>query len=112
VLKEYARRTISRKRSTSLKLAYSHVAAKIARISYAILTNSTSFDPNYGIAIKPLNSANVNNKISLTDRKSIRRARNALKRMIDIEELGFLGEHVSSLAEQLDFVLQGKNFSD
>jgi transposase len=112
VLKEYARRTISRKRSTSLKLAYCHVAAKIARISYAILVNSAPFDPNYGIAIKPINSANVNNKLSLTDRKSIRRAQNALKRMIDIEELGFLGEHVSSLAEQLDFVLQGKNFSD
>jgi transposase len=112
VLKEYAKRTINRKRSTSIKLAYCHVAAKIARISYSILRNSTPFDPNYEIAIGTINSVSRNNNLSLTDKKSIRRARNALRRMDDIKELDFLGEHVSSIAEQLDFVLQGKNFSD
>ena len=40
VLKENAIQTVKKKRATSIRLAYCRVAAKIARIAYAILKNS------------------------------------------------------------------------
>ena len=42
----------------------------------------------------------------------MRRARNSLKRVNEVVNIGILGEHSMKLAEQLDLLLQRKNFSD
>lgn len=111
-LKDYAIHTMDRKKSTSTTLAYCIVAAKVAKISYAVLRDGVAFNPNFGSSFdKRINSKNTSH-FSLTDRNLIRRTRNALKRVGDMQELGFIGDHASELAEQLDLALQGKNFSD
>ncbi|MFX1311801.1 MAG: hypothetical protein ACFFHD_04190 [Promethearchaeota archaeon] len=70
---------------------------KIARKSYAVLINSKPLDPNHEFIIRSLNLANVNNKLSLTNRKSIKMIRLVLKHMVNIEELWCFGEYFSSL---------------
>ena len=110
VLKEYAKRTVSRKRSSSMTLAYCTVSAKIARISYAVLKNSVPFNPNHSIDIDTVSSVKSYDKFGLVDRKLIRKAQNALRKVSEIQELGIIGDHVNNLAEQLDLVLQGKKF--
>lgn len=112
VLKEYAKRTIERKRSVSMKLVYCIVAAKIARIAYSILKNSVPFNSEHGISLRNKYLNRINSEFSLTTKKLIRRTRNSLRRVEVIQELGLLGEHASNLAEQLDCLLQRKNFSD
>ena len=109
VLKEYAKRTIERKHSISMTLVYCTVAAKIARITYAILRNSVQFNPRYGWDFERNVSKENGSKFSLTSKNLIRRARNSLRRVKEVQELGLLGEHVSILAEQLDLVLKEKN---
>jgi len=111
-LKEYAKHIISRKRSVSMTLVYCIVAAKIARITYALLRNSVPFNPKQGWELKRKVFRNDGSKFSLTTKNLIRRARNALRRINDVQELGILEEHTSILAEQLDLLLQRKNFSD
>lgn len=111
-LKSYASRILERKRSISSKLAYCIVASKIARIVYAILRDGTIFDPTFEEGFKNSKGERDNSQFSITDKKLIRRARNSLRRVEDIQELGILAEHTSILAEQLDLALQGKNFSD
>jgi len=112
VLKEYSKRIIERKHTVSMTLVYCIVAAKIARITYAILKNSVQFNPRHGWDFDRRSSMDGGFKFSLTSKNLIRRARNSLRRVNDIQELGSLGEHVSILAEQLDLVLQRKKFSD
>jgi len=111
-LKQYARRTIKRKRSVSMTLVYCIVAAKIARITYAILKNSTSFNPRQGWDLNIRSSKEEGSKFSVTTKNLIRKARNSLRKVEIIPKLGILGEHASVLAEQLDLLLQRKNFSD
>ena len=111
-LREYAKRTIERKRSVSMTLVYCLVAAKIARITYAILKNAVPFNPRHGWGLDKIDSKDNGSKFSLTTKNLIRRARNSLRRVEDVQALGLLGEHVSILAEQLDLVLQRKKFSD
>lgn len=108
VLKEYARRTIERKRSVSMKLVYCIVAAKIAKITFALLKTSAPFNPRYGCDLNKRNSKAGGSEFSLTSKNLIRKARNSLRRVGISQELGFLGEHVSILAEQLDMLLQKK----
>ena len=112
VLKEYAKRTIQRKRSVSMKLVYCIVAAKIARITYAILKSSQSFNSKYQWNLNNPKVKQNGSKFSLTSKSLIRKARNSLRRMENVQELGLIGEHISLLAEQLDVLLQRKNFSD
>ncbi|MBD3254814.1 MAG: IS110 family transposase [Candidatus Lokiarchaeota archaeon] len=108
LLKQYATRTLYRKRSASLKLAYCHVAAKIARISYAILKKSKRFEPFHNVRAKTNISEERNTQLTLTTRKLIRKAKNALKRVNELYEVEILEDHISHLAKQLDLVLQGK----
>ena len=111
-LKAYALRTLNRKSSTSKTLVFCIVAAKIAKITYAILRDNVPFNPNPEKVFKVGNSYSKCLQFTLTDKKLIRRTRNALRHVGEIEELGLIGTHASELAEQLDLALQGKNFSD
>ncbi|MFO8019115.1 MAG: hypothetical protein R6U96_10800 [Promethearchaeia archaeon] len=45
---------------------------------------------------------------TIADRKLIRRTRNVLNRVKQLDELGILGERADILAEELDLLLQGK----
>lgn len=111
-LKLYARRILDRKGSSSLRLAYCIISAKIARIIYAILRDNVAFDPKSEDSFKRIQNNSEFSQFSLTDKKTIRKARNSLKRVAEIQDIGLLGDHTSILAEQLDLALQGKKFSD
>lgn len=111
-LKDYARRIVARKGSYSMRLVYCVVAAKIVKIVHAVLRDDRAFDPNHGRTISALNASQNNAIFNVSDGKMIRRAKNSLKRVGQIDGLGFLGERVSELAEQLELVLEGKKFSD
>jgi len=112
VLKEYARQIKKRKSQYSMKLVYCIVAAKIVKIMYAILRDDMAFEPDHGRALFKQARSCGNDNFTITDRKLIRRARNSLKRVNEVNNIGLLGEHSIKLAEQLDNVLQRKNFSD
>jgi len=112
-LKEYADRVSKRKISRNKKLVYCIVAGKIAKIVYAILRDNVPFNPEHGKHIIINETIPTENKFTVVDRKTMRRARNTLRRVNDIQDIGVLGEYAENLAEQLDKVLiQGKNFSD
>ena len=109
-LKDFARRTLKRKGSGSMKLAYCVVSSKIARIVYALLKRPAPFDSMRDM--KARTSCKNGSEFSLTTKTLIRKARNALRRMDEIQEFGLLGRQISILAGQLDLALQGKKFSD
>jgi len=111
-LKNFARRTLDRKRPIATNLAYCVVATKIARIAYTLLKNPAPFDPSSDSRVKTRMTGNQAPNFNLTTKNLIRRARNSLRRMDNIQKLGMLGEHASILAEQLDLLLQGKKFCD
>jgi len=112
VLKEYARQVINRKRSVSMTLVYCIVAAKIARIVHALLRTSAPFNPRHGCDVDKRYLKDKGTEFSLTSKNLIRKARNSLKRVKDVQELGLLGDHVSILAEQLDLLLQRKKICE
>ena len=105
ILKEYAKRIVSRKNSRSMKLAYCIVGSKIARITYAILRNGGPFEPNYGRLLTKQEKIKKLCQFTISDKKLIRRARNCLNRIKDINTLGIIGKHVKIIAQELDFVL-------
>lgn len=111
-LKEYATQVIKRKRAASMTLVYCVVAAKIARIVHSLLKQSTLFDPGHGQNLRKVKRGDGESQFSLTSKTLIRKARNSLRRVGTIQELGMLGEHASVLAEQFDLALQGKKFCD
>jgi len=112
VLKEYASQVIKRKRSVSMTLVYCIVAAKIAKIIYALLKTSAPFNPRQKRDLDKRNLKEGGSQFSLTSKNLIRKARNSLRRVGDVQELGLLGARVSILAEQLDLLLQRKKLSD
>ena len=105
VLKDYAKRIISRKSSRAMKLAYCIVGAKIARIVYSILRTGIEFDPEHGRTLINQTKRAEHCNFSVSDKKLIRRARNCLKRVKEIDNLGIIGDHAKILAEELDIVL-------
>lgn len=107
-LKEYAKRTRFRTSNRASKLVYMIVAAKIARISYAILSQKSEFEPFKSSAKNKQSKANSNAIVNITDRKAIQRARNCLIRVSKIETIGNLGLHAQELADQLDIAINGK----
>ena len=112
-LKEHADRISARKSSRNKKLVYSIVAAKIVHVVFALLKNNTSFIPYPNTTLKPHEKSSPTSKFTVCDRKTLRRARNNLRRVQDIHEIDILGTHAEQLAQELDKVLiQGKNFSD
>lgn len=108
MLKEYADGITQRKASRGMKLVYSIVAAKIVRVAHALLRDDKLFDPEHEISSKKhTNIPHVSN-FSVSDRKTIRRARNCLKRVRKIEEIEILGNHANEKARMLDLALQEK----
>jgi len=105
-LKNYAKRIIKRKPYRSKKLIYCIVAGKIARIVYAILRDGIPFIP-FSSENKLPDMDLADSNFTLTDRKLLRRARNLLRRVELVPEIGILGEHAKYLAEGLDMVLKG-----
>jgi transposase len=112
VLKEYARKVKRRKAQYSMKLVYCIVAAKIVKIMFAILRDNVAFEPDHGRALFKQDRTLNYNIFTISDRKLIRHARNSLKRVNEVQNLGLLGEQSIRLAEQLESVLQRKKFSD
>ncbi|MHA1725551.1 MAG: hypothetical protein ACTSXH_12020, partial [Promethearchaeota archaeon] len=99
--------------SRNKKLVYSIVAAKIVHVVFALLKNNTSFIPYPNTTLEPHEKSSPTSKFTVCDRKTLRRARNNLRKVQDIHEIGILGAHAGQLAQEFDKVLiQGKNFSD
>ena len=111
-LKEYAMQVSKRKGVYSMKLVYCIVAAKIVKIVHAILRDNVVFRPDQGRTLSMRAPSHGGDDFTIADRKLIRRARNSLKRVDEVANIGLLGEHSIKLAEQLDCVLQRKKFSD
>jgi hypothetical protein len=82
------------------------------KIVHAILRDNVVFDPDHGISIRKQTSSCGSDDFTISDRKLIRRARNSLKRVNEVANIGLLGEHSLKLAEQLENILQRKKFSD
>jgi transposase len=108
-LKEYAERIKKRKASRGMKLVYSIVGAKIARITYAILRDGIPFQPWHGTNLNRPKKSRAAVSFSVSERKTIRRARNCLKRVKDIEITEKVGELAEEMAQMLDLVLEGKS---
>jgi transposase len=110
-LRRYATRIMKQKGKFSTKLAYCIIATKITKIAYTLLTNNTNFDPDYETSIHPSQNEDTK-KFSVSDRKTLRRARNCLKRVSKIGEIGAIGSFSEELAFQLELTLQGKKCCD
>lgn len=108
-LKAYATRIVKRKAYRTHKLAQCIVAAKISRIVYAILRDGVPFNPNHLKGCNP--SKKLDTQFTVADRKLIRRARNTLNRVKEMDKLGLLGSRAETLATGLDQLLQGKKVS-
>ncbi len=111
-LKEYARQVRNRKGMYSMKLVYCIVAAKIVKIVHAISRDNVVFEPDHGRTLRKQIPSPGNEDFTVSDRKLIRRAKNSLKRVNEVANIGLLGEHSIKLAEQLESILQRKKFSD
>lgn len=102
-----------RKSSRNKKLVYCIVAGKIAKIVYAVLRDNVCYNPEFGKCTNENKKSPPENTFTILDQKIMRRARNTLRRVNEIQDIGVLGEYAKQLAEQLDKVLiQGKKYSD
>jgi transposase len=108
-LKDYAKYMIKRKGSYSMKLVYCIVAAKIVKITHAVLRDNLPFDPEKERSLRKQVCSLDNKDFSVFDRKLIRQARNSLRRVNNVDNIGLLGKHSLMLAEQLENLLQRKN---
>ena len=109
-LKTYANRVYARKSKYSKKLAFYTIATKLARLVYAILISEEPFSPNYSEQQGKTSRTRTRSNFTLVERKTLRRAKNCLKHVIEIEgvnKLGILGEDAQKLAEGLETLLQG-----
>ncbi len=106
-LKAYADRTMERKRHRGIKLAFSITSAKIGRILYAILRDNVAFSPDLARPRLPATVENGTN-FTITDRRLIRRARNALARVGSLEQLKGIAKNAAYFADALDKVLKEK----
>ena len=106
-LKDFAVRTIKRKAFYSTKLAYCVIGTKIAKIVYGVLSKGVPFEPHFEGLVRPQTPSDCL-KFSISDRATVRRARNSLRRVTRIEGMGELNIYSEELARQLDLALQGK----
>jgi len=104
-LKAYAKRVLARKQPRGVKLAWCIVAQKIARIIYGIMQSGTPFDSAKAANMKK--SADDPGKVlMLADRKMLRQARNALKRVASLDRLKLISEKARVFADELDAALR------
>ena len=104
-LKQYATRTLAKKGIYAPKLAYSTIAAKICKIAYAVIRERKPFrEETYQKKTGRLQ----NQQFTLIELKEIRRARNNLRRVAELNNIGLLNSEALALAQGLDDVLTGK----
>lgn len=104
-LKTYANRILAKKGVYSPKLAYSIIAAKICKIAFAVLRDRKPFR---GLTYAKKHGACLSDQFTMTQLKEIRRARNNLLRVSELNNIGLLNSDALMLAKGLDDVLQGK----
>ncbi|MHA1683990.1 MAG: transposase [Promethearchaeota archaeon] len=105
VLHSYARRVVGTKSHRSMKLAFSIMSAKIAKIIYALIRDNVAFSPDMGRYRAPAPVKSVG-PLTITDKKLIRRARNLLNRVGGLEHLKLIAKNCSYFADALDRALQ------
>jgi hypothetical protein len=104
-LKTYADRTVARKRHRGMKLAFSITAAKMGRIIYAILRDGVGFTRDLAKPRRPAGDEGVG-LLMVTDKKLLRRARNALIRVGTLEQIKGIAKNAVYFADALDKVLR------
>ena len=105
-LKTYATRTVARKRHQGMKLAFMLIAAKMARIIYAILRDGVGFSADLAIPRRPSPKGGAGGCLTVTDKKLLNRARRILGRVGTMEQLRGIADHASYFAKALESVLQ------
>ena len=105
-LRDYARYITQKKGYTpGKKLAYSIVAAKIARIAYIVMKEGVPFNP-YPDDERKLNTSEVNGDLfTVCEKKAIRRARNCLLRVQETEGIDMFPDNIKEIAKQLEDAL-------
>jgi transposase len=104
-LKRYCTRVYAKKHGKHPALAYCTIATKLSRIVYAMLKNGTGFDP--ALAANKRGPARVDKGLlTITDRKKLRHAQKALKRVIALKEQGVLSPRVAYFARALEDALK------
>jgi transposase len=104
-LKKYATRILAKKGIYAPKLAYSIIAAKVCKITYAVVRDKIPFQEE---TYQKKRNRLQNQTFTVTEMKDLRRARNNLRRVAELNNIGLLSSEVLSLAEGLDAVLTGK----
>jgi transposase len=104
-LKTYAKRILIKKGPKATKLAHSIIAAKICKIAYAVLRDRKPFRSQSFAKKRSLTSPEG---FTLIELKQIRRARNNLKRVAELNNIGLISTEALELANGLEEVLQGK----
>jgi transposase len=104
-LKAYAARTVARKRHQGMKLAFIIIAAKMARIIYAIMRDGVGFSPDLAKPRRPTND-DSGGFLTITDMKLLRRAKRMLSRVGTMDQLRGIAENAAYFANALEKVLQ------
>jgi transposase len=107
-LKTYATRVLAAKRHRGMKLPFTIIASKIARIVYAIIRDNVAFSPDLARCRGPAPARDAG-PFTVTDRKLIRRARNLLSRVGTMEHLKIIARNAAYFADALDKALQENN---
>ena len=104
-LKTYAQRVIARKSLRGPKLSWCIVAQKIARIIYGIMCSNMPFDSTKACNLKKHHD-DPGKVLSFADKKTLRRARNALRRVATIDNLKLISLKAKVFADALDDALR------
>ena len=88
-------------------LAFSIIGAKVARIAYGVLKSNCPFSPQLGQNKKSLNNLKEGN-LSFFERKDLRRAKQALRRIQELKGLTQISLDIESLVTSLEEILAKK----
>ena len=105
-LKTYADHLYIRKHHIA-SLAFSIIGAKVARIAYGVLKSNCPFSPQLGQNKKSLNNLKEGN-LSFFERKDLRRAKQALRRIQELKGLTQISLDIESLVTSLEEILAKK----
>jgi transposase len=105
-LKQYAARIAARKKGRGMALVACIVAAKIGRIAYAVMRDGTSFASDKACNANALKRDSLS-LLTVTDKKELRKARNCLKRVAEIDAMGStIKKNAEYFADALDRALR------
>jgi transposase len=106
-LKTYAQRMMAKKAPINAKLAWVTVAQKLARVAFGIMKSGKPFDSGLACNAKARPDSD-GSMLSITDRKMLRKARNALNRISKEGKPGIIAKHAKRFADALDAALGKK----